>query len=241
MRHFLIKDHYYFGWGLFAVLMVVFFLLARRLPPSPQPANGPSASPRGGFSYAGIAAACVAMIVGPAWSLAASNPAAAQVAVRELPTNPGAWRGPLAASDSWQPDFPGADAQQQVEYRSTSSAVRVYVATYASQRQGKELVGFDNSLLDKHHDTLVAERRVSQDGLEVNELETERSGTTALIWYRYEIGSRYLARGIAAQLQYAVASLVGAPTSRLIALRTECVPDCAAARPQLAELLQTLN
>jgi EpsI family protein len=241
MRHFLIREHYYFGWGLFAVVMLVFFVLARRLPSSPQPSDEAIAPQPGGFSYAGIAAACVAMIIGPAWSLAATRPDAEHVAVRQLPTDPAGWRGPLAASESWQPDFPGADAQQRAEYRRAADVVEVYVATYASQRQGKELVGFDNSILDKHQDALLAERRVTDDALTVNEIETDRSGRSALIWYRYEIGSRYLARGIAAQLQYAVASLAGAPTSRLVALRTDCGVDCGAARSRLAELLQTLQ
>jgi len=240
MHHFLIKDHYYFGWGLFAVLMAVFFVIARRLPPSSEPAHATSPL-RGGFSYAGVVAACVAMIIGPAWSLAVATSDAEQVAARELPTNPGAWRGPLVAGNSWQPHFPGADAQQHVEYRSASSAVEVYIATYASQRQGKELVGFDNSILDARQDSLLAEQRVAHEGFEVNEIEADRSGRSALIWYRYEIGSRQFARGIAAQLQYGVTSLAGAPTSRLLALRTDCVPDCAAVRPRLVELLQTLQ
>jgi EpsI family protein len=240
MQHFLVRvDHYYFGWFVFAFAMALFFAIARRLPLLEAEARAEEATPPGRVKLAGVAATLAAMLVGPAWSLVAtasnagSEPAA-------LPVDPGDWRGPFSARSRWQPYYPGADAQQRAEYRGETGAVTVYVATYASQRQGKELIGYDNSILGKSSDASAS--AASLPDLMIKELEVSAPDEgRSLIWYRYRIGARPFARDITAQLYYGVASLVSSPVSQIIAMRAECVPDCAQARAALTDLLQELS
>ena len=59
------------------------------------------------------------------------------------------------------------------------------------------------------------------------------TGTHALLWWTYRIGSRNFAEGLPAQLWYGVASLWTAPVSAIVALRAECRPDCDHARVAL--------
>lgn len=241
MQHFLIQvDHYYFGWFVFAIAMVLFFAIARRLPLAASPESGAqTASAPSRVKLSGVAAALAAMIVGPVWSfLAAASDASSAPAA--LPVDPGDWRGPFSASSRWQPYYPGADAEQRAEYRREANAVTVYVATYARQRQGKELIGYDNSILGKSSDTVAS--AASLPDLVIKELEVSEPGSaTSLVWYQYTIGSRALARDITAQLYYGAASLVSSPVSRIVAMRAECASDCAQARAALTDLLQELS
>jgi exosortase A len=241
MQHFLVRvDHYYFGWFVFAFAMALFFAIARRLPLSETAeVRAEDATPPGRVKLAGVAAALAAMIVGPVWSLvAAASSASGEPAA--LPVDPGEWRGPFSAPSRWQPHYPGADAQQRADYRGTTGAVTVYVATYASQRQGKELIGYDNSILGKSSDASAS--AASLPDLMIKELEVSGPDEgRSLIWYQYRIGARPFARDITAQLYYGVASLVSSPVSQIIAMRAECVPDCAQARAALTDLLQELS
>ncbi len=241
MQHFLVRvDHYYFGWFVFAFAMALFFAIARRLPLSESTeASAGEVTPPGRVKLAGVAAALAAMIVGPVWSLVASASNASSEPAA-LPVDPGEWRGPLSARSRWQPYYPGADAQQRAEYRGTTGVVTVYVATYASQRQGKELIGYDNSILGKS--SAASTSAASLPDLMIKELEVSVPDEgRALIWYRYRIGARPFARDITAQLYYGAASLVSRPVSQIIAMRAECVPDCAQARAAMTDLLQELS
>ncbi|MGH8185055.1 MAG: exosortase C-terminal domain/associated protein EpsI, partial [Steroidobacteraceae bacterium] len=231
---------YYFGWLVFAVAMVLFFAIARRLPlaPSAEPGAQEAVS-SSRVKLSGVAAALAAMIVGPAWSLVAVASQASS-APAALPVDPGDWRGPFTTRSHWQPYYPGADAQQRADYRGETGAVTVYVATYARQRQGKELIGYDNSILGKS--SAADASAASLPDLTMKELAvSEPDSRRSLVWYQYRIGSRSFARDITAQLYYGVASLVSSPVSRIIAMRAECVPDCAQARAALTDLLQEVN
>jgi exosortase A len=240
MQHFLIQvDHYYFGWFVFAIAMALFFTIARRLPLASLQTEIEQTPMPSRVKLSGVAAALAAMIVGPAWSLlAAASESTAASAI--FPIDPGDWRGPFSASNRWQPYYPGADAEQRVEYRDAAHSVTVYVATYARQRQGKELIGYENSILGKSSDSVASTALLPE--LTIKELEVSGSDSGAsLVWYRYRIGSRAFARDITTQLYYGAASLVSRPASRIIGMRTECVPDCVQARSRLADLLQELS
>jgi exosortase len=248
MQHYLVRvDHYYFGWGVFALAMVLFFVIARRMPLSaPQAtAHRADSSAKGTSRLGGVAAALIALSIGPAWSIAngASNAASgAMVGANTLPVDPGAWRGPFADRGSWQPRYPAADLQQRGEYRSSIGAISAFVAAYSYQRQGKEMIGFDNSLLGDSPVEITATARHELAGYSVKELELiDANGRMSVLWYRYRIGSRYFSSDLPTQLYYGLASLVSAPTSRLIALRADCSVDCEKARTALAELLRAFD
>jgi hypothetical protein len=228
MQHYLVRvSHYEFGWVVFAFMMLLYFLIARRLPLR-QVDGTVHASPTGDSRrtvWMAVLASVAAVAVGPVWeAVSPVRPASIEPGRVALPENPAGWSGPHAAKAGasgagWNPVFPGADYRQMGEYRRDGRRVEAFVAAYAFQQQGKELVGYDNSL--------------SGTQLEAGQPFTMR--------HVYRIGRLQTKIGIVAQLGYALQSLGAAPVSGIIALRAACTPDCVSANTALDELMQALE
>ena len=242
MRHYLITvDHYYFGWFLFVFTMAAFFWLASRMPTRPLVAASTGIGSR---TSSWVSAAIIAVIVagvGPALD-ALSPIRAASAAPMLLPELQTPWQGPHAASpEDWQPKYPGADWAQVADYRKEGRTASGFVAQYLQQRQGKELVGFDNSLPGSGAG--VETREVINTGAgEAVLLQTEDKTGRSMIAYRFLIGDAHRVGDFSAQLTYAVASLRGPLVSQLVAARARCTgADCSVARTDATELLEQLD
>jgi exosortase A len=244
MQHYLVRvDHYRFGWIVFAVAMSIFVLIARRLPvtDSPEVMRGVSTVefPQSRIWLAAVAAIGL-MAVGPMWNhltITSVAPYPAQDLL--LPVVSSAQStGPLpSARFNWAPRFHGVDDAVHGRYVTNGHDIEMYTAVYTSQRQGKELVAESNSMLGTERVSISSERNVG----EWRELEMRTAVGDELIRYQYRIGATRTTNDLWAQLSYGLRSFAGAPLSRLVALRTDCVPDCEAARQRLEALAQTLN
>lgn len=240
MQHFLVRvDHGTFGWVVFAVAMLVYVFIVRRwrypdAPVASTPVRGDS-----GWRRFGVGAALAAMATGivPLWIWVAPIGAADRPNLA-IPAGIDGWSGPTSrCAMHWKPRYESADWQQQREYRRDGQAVCLYMATYLSQHQGKELINYFQSIHEPDSDVVAARvREVS--GLALNELQLgSRTGADRLIWYAYAIGDTSMRRGIEAQLAYAMGTLWGPRASSVYAVSAECAPDCAAARESLQAFL----
>lgn len=242
MQHPLITEgHYYFGWKIFAGTMVVFFLLARRLPLSADTsARTPETdATRPSFALGvGIAAAVAA--IGPVWAAITAPPDISNVRLSVSDMQKGEWVAESRAS-GWTPTLQGADATAQRGYRAADGGrVDMFVAVYLWQKQGKELHGYGNSVVGDLHARIEAQEVIEREGTPINELVLEdAAGAQQLIWYYYEIGSTRTASGLGQQFLYAAQSLTSAPTSKIVGMRSACANDCAAARVRLANFLRS--
>jgi exosortase A len=245
MQHYLIRvDHYYFGWGVFAVVMTIFFLIIRRLPASQKnlsATDSRTVAEQGSAVrpvFGGVAAAVAVLAVGPAWGLVARG-AATESGQAALPATVSEWRGPFPGATEWLPRFVGADHQAFAVYQDDSGEVSVFVATYLRQEQGKELIGYDNSVIGEGAWRARFGGRFGWQGIALNESIVSRDvGSDFVVWSTYEIGGRHFARGLSSQLWYGFASLAGAPVSRVVAVRAECAPLCDDARDRLGRFLE---
>jgi len=239
MQHYLVTvDHYYFGWVLFAIVLVGYVFLAGHLPrraraerpAGPAPATGSSA--RVG---AAVALAIAALAAGPAWSLV--QPRGSAVAAAPPPVVAG-WSGPESSLGDWRPVFANADEELLVEYFSDAAgAVAVYRAVYRSQRQNKELRGFGNTVVGVHYRELEAEAleaRAGSGAVPVVERRIEgRDGQLRLVWSLFAVAGEPTPMRPRDQVAYGVRSLFGAPPASVVALSAECKPDCDRARSAL--------
>lgn len=141
-------DHIVYGWLFFAVVMAAVLAIGWRwFDRDPDtPAFDPArlqALPRRRIDPL-VAAALVLTTASlfPAWAaIGATRPAPLPPALA-LPAPPG-WRQVPPAPPVWTPHYPGADRFARVRYVDTSGrTVDLALAAYASQREGKELVGF---------------------------------------------------------------------------------------------------
>ena len=244
MHSSLLRNHYWFGWGVFAVALFVFFKLAARFEPAEPPAAAVTASASAGArappgaGLAGLAIAVAVLVALPVANVALRlmRPAA--------PLAPGADPGApwvpalLDINTSWQPVYPGADRRQRQTFdNGTGDMVEVFSVSYLRQRQGAKLVGIDTSLTGRE---LLAgpEQTVAGPTGSFRETEVaERASPHAhyLIWSRYETAGRDFASPFPAQLWYGINALVSNPSASLVALRAACRPDCTLARRTLLE------
>ena len=241
MQHYLVRvDHYYFGWVLFACTMIAFFWIAHRLPigagdewPSRASADSGSITFKRGVAFAGGAALLAAL----APIFAALVPVgSAPLAIAPLHAVVEGWSGPGACPDDWAPVFPSADERQLVEYQRGAHGVCLFVARYRSQRQGKELVAYENSVLGPTATEIVSQGLAKIDGLELNEVRVATADTPdQLIWYTYRVGDKFERRAVLEQLRYGVASILSSPASSVAAFATVCEPDCEAASARLRQ------
>jgi exosortase A len=246
MQHYLITvDHYRFGWIVFAGCMTIFFLLARRLPTSLRreiPDESAAVADIGTLAR-GAAYAVAGFSLAPIWNFVSPTAAAADFeSVVLLPSKLNGWSGPqLEQGDGWRPVFVGADRSQMGSYRNVhrGTIVEMFAAVYAQQAQGKELVGYGNSIAGADHDGLQRER--VDVGWDAVELKAFSDGRPWLIWYYYDIDGVRTATDRFAQIYYGLASLRSDPLSSVIALRTICASDCAAERQHLKDFVSMLE
>ncbi len=228
MQHFLIREHYTFGWVLFAIVVGTFIWITAK--PDPEAASSTHTdSPvtsRGPQAIAYMAAAAVlliAPILGQALAAAdARTPAPMKM---EFPAGRTNWSGPtLLATSDWRPKFLGADIVEQVTYRDgVGNSVEVAAIIYRLQEQGSELIGDSASLLGDSKTTVVSDEIVSTPAGKFRELIGEdRERRRFLIRYRYDIGGRQFVKPLQSQLWYGIRSLGGAPYSALLAYGTAC-------------------
>jgi EpsI family protein len=236
MQHFLIKEHYTFGWALFAVIVGTFIWITAR--PELNDAKSSAAAPAPATHRAWVpiyASAALVMVLVPmlGQALAAADARSSASIRMEFPVGRGGWSGPApAAGSNWGPRFPGADILQRVTYRdSAGNPVEVAVIVYRLQQQGAELVGDSASLLGDNLHSISSEEIVSTWAGKFRELigqDNERS--RFLVRYRYDIGGRQFVEPLRSQLWYGVRSLGGAPYSALLAYGAACETTCDTAR-----------
>jgi EpsI family protein len=183
-----------------------------------------------------IAFTTAALAAGPGWALAQNQPSA----VAALPPPDVAGFGsPKPSLGDWRPVFANADEEILVEYyRDAAVTVAVYRAVYHSQRQGKELRGFGNSVTGpRYREVEATEREVRIDGGSLTLLERvieSDDGRRRLVWSLYAVDGKPTAMRLTDQVAYGVRSLFGPPPASVVALSAECLPDCDRARTVLA-------
>jgi len=238
MQHYLVRvDHSVFGWVVFAVAMAVFLLLGRRRPLDPIRAAHPQSRARARTFAPVYLLGALAAAIGPGWMLVMPVRVAAAPNV-SAPAGVDGWAGQAGSCRGrWRPQYPAADLTSKIEFTRGRQAVCFYSATYLSQHQDKELIGYFSSIYDPDSEVVSSVVRQAA-GRTVNEIQLgSETAADRIVWYAYVVGEREIRRGIEAQLRYALGTLHGAPASSVYAISAPCRPDCAAARAALNDFL----
>lgn len=247
MQHYLVKvDHQDFGWALFGVVLLAFFLIVRRWPavdPPSREASAGSASGASGPSIKVVVLGLAAMMTGPLLaSLAHSRPIAETVTIKTPD-----WAGWIPREDServWHPVFPGADAELRRDVWHDGSWVRTYAAGFAYQDQSRELAGHGVSLLGDGQwawsgPLRTVETSAGSARTHWSEREASRGEARTIIWWTYQVGTARVASAFAQQLRFGIVSLWKRPVAGVVVLSADCIPDCEAARQSLSALARS--
>lgn len=157
-------DHLVYGWGFFAAIMLAFLVIGNTI------ADWPSSPDEGGYGFAGTFTA-------NAWSPVMAVPAVLMVAAAPLYADLVMGRGssdglaidpklmlepalaldlgPIcktthapAAAAAWRPRFETADMTQRLTIDCGGGPVDLFLAYYAEEREGAELIQHGNRLAD---------------------------------------------------------------------------------------------
>lgn len=248
MQSGLIANHYEFGWVIFTIGLVPFFLLARQIEkrldrgePRPEPAE---AIDRGQYQrvlkravVAGLVAATGPVLyyaVNAMPSASSGGPALAALA------GDGTWTADDSGQTrpfSWQPEYQGAASHETPVF--TDGTARVYADRFVFHRQtqGAKLIGFPNRLADPE---AVRDDRVvgpvdpaGTRWLRQAIIATPEGGV--LTWYWYRVGGMEAATRAHAKLLEVPAFFTRRRSAEFIALSAPCGPDdCASAFNTLA-------
>lgn len=248
MQGYLVRvDHYKFGWVLFAVLLVIYFWLARKIAPD-EPMSRPSVSkgerPAGpGSGYLAVACSLLAMAAGPALAKAAEHIAKPGPAALSLPQGAAGWSGPNPADMTWVPRYFQPDAEAMGAYAKGEAKLATYLNAYVYQAQGHELVYYQNDVLGGAGWQRLGARSVSVDTTEgkrfpYTEIEAfDADGNHWLVARTQVVGGRVFDREIASKLYYGIAVLRRQPVSGLIAVAAQCSNGCGQAHADIQSFL----
>ena len=210
-------DHLVYGWGFFAVIMLIFLAIGNAIADSPAGERGD------GFAGTTGTAATEARTSGT-WRLAYALPAVALIAAAPLyatfvlsegshsiDIDPKLMLDPTLALDlgpackadhapagTWRPQFASADMAQGLTIDCGGQPVDLFLAYYAHEREGAELIQHGNRLADGESWTRIATswHKAGIDGLPALLRKEELYGRAAgdrivLAWYW--IGGRLIA------------------------------------------------
>jgi len=177
-----------------------------------------------------LVAACGVVLVALAPLAAdglASRATVSTVIEATIPTVDQPWTALPNRSGDWLPHFKGADAEVAQSYTAGNHDVHLYIAYYARQKQGAELVNEDNVLIDGKNWVRLAEQqtRAVIDGRElaVHEIvsRSSQSHGRRLMWTWYWVGGEFTSNPYYAKLLQAKVLLSGEPRAAAIAVATD--------------------
>lgn len=240
----LVADHYNFGWIIFSISMIPFFLLARYL--QPEPAEAEETQPeeiktttkkRLSFklcclaSLSLVAVFCLPKLVTHKKHLPAS-----------LPTSPvqqlEAWyvKPSIAKKSDWQAKIRGFDQRQRWQLINKTSYKKVHldIFSYNIQSQGKELISDHNTIIDNKHyrSRELAEQFIN--GIKLTPTVINDSGSKKrLIIYWYNVAGVNSSNKYIAKLLETANLFQKKVSSSAYVISTNCRNQCT---EELAEL-----
>jgi EpsI family protein len=234
-------DHVTYGWLFFGVVMSLLLWLGSRwreaadgkrvkagqrlsLPPA-QTSSLTEPDRRQTWSIQALALTAAGGIgvlaLAPFSASVMSTPPEQPLVIRpEAPQVRLPWQASTKTVVDWTPRFVGADAEVMQSYTTGVQTVRLYIAYYASQRQGAEVINSTNDLTHGKQWMRIAEgyTYATVDGrrLAVHESTLQSWQSHRLVWSWYWVAGTFTANPYWAKLLQAKARLGGGGQSAAV-------------------------
>jgi len=153
-------DHIIYGWVFFGIVMVVMFWIGTLwLEPAAVQEEQDATEAESRRSQPGVSAVAVAayaagvLAVVGTWGAAGAYANARQAIDQQVavhlsaPKGENGWRLESKPITRWTPHYLGYDGRLQAVYERAGRKVGLYLAYYARQRQGRELINYDNVMV----------------------------------------------------------------------------------------------
>ena len=246
----LIDDHEFFGWVLFAITLVPFFLLAnwmmnrRPEPPAPVrqalPRHAHASTPRLAVALVSL----TALTLLPSFLLSAPFSQTTDIRL-QAPERLGPLEQTANGDDAaWQPILRGSPSVLRQSYSDGENTAHLGLWHYADQRQGSELVQHGNRLVEGgtwqviHRDTLDIDGTAWQTMV----LEHRLAGYRKAVLWSYNVAGAWTTGNLEAKALLLRGAFQGRRDGTLFSLNARChEPDCATTVTELADALESIG
>jgi exosortase A len=233
MQHWLIDDHYQFGWVTFAIMMIPVLFFGRWLEHRAPPKESAQMRPLWSFELPEshrvltVAALCLVVLPGVAWWGVSRAGTVAPPPV--LPTAVDGWQLDGPAALDWRPLQPGHTTELNGRYTDGAREVDLWLVHYDRQETGRKLIGYGNAM------ARPGDGRLVPSDSEAGELRLMTGGRhDRLLRYRFEVNGRVSASPLRAKLDEVAGNFTGRPSAHGAFFSARCLqPDCADAREVL--------
>jgi EpsI family protein len=257
MTHSLIEDHVWLGWVVFSIFYVFFMFMLNYFLNNKIGAEAnveeDSQNVQGGMSLSIKVATMliIAASVGPALSvtlqfLGNSNNNIAKTI--ELPQKVAEWQMTDKYMSDWIPEWMGPDSSVLERYQNElGNYIDVYVAYYADQAQGKEVVNSENRAFDRGKWKIIEtsesnNENVSKEIIEYKEtIIRNKSGNERLLWQWYEINDKKIIDDLEVKFYGLLALLKGKPDASAYIVSMEVNKNYSHARENIKHFVVGMN
>lgn len=250
MQHWMVEDHEGLGWALYAGLM--YPLLWMLMPKVKQqigiisetkfkPGNvSDNVLPlRKQYLYGGVLTGLIIffVVIKNVESQVLSLPNTFPSIDLVFPDGAEQWIGPEYVDNGWRPVFHGADKVLVANYRKDDESVMLYVAYYAHQRQGAELINSENDFFAGANEIVVpngTRHILAGDSESQHVVEVEfRSVKEKVIWYWYNVAGISTTNKITAKLLEIWGAVISNRSARVVSISIDSDQDSDSARKVL--------
>ncbi|MCP5373669.1 MAG: exosortase A [Hyphomicrobiales bacterium] len=213
-------DHIIYGWVFFSLVMLIVLGIGMLFRDRDLHAELPPAIPVGGAGAgtgrlaAMTVAACLVAALAPGFVYYSESALAGRTVGRlAAPTTNPPWLAVPASEPDWRPAYPGTDGELFQTYRAGKRQVSLYIAYYAYQRDGSEVVNSTNRVADgevwKRAALGHAAARVDGAPLQVIQTRILAPQGNRLVWSWHWVDGVFTADAKEAKLRQARAVLLG--------------------------------
>jgi exosortase A len=199
------QDHIYLGYVIFVITIAALFWIGRRYEDVATrselglEASSEVVDPRRREivpKFAILATiSFLVLLSGPQIPLGAEETVAKDhLFVSRLPRAVEGWQGPISPMLPYRPEYSGYTSHLSGGYEKKGQLVEIHVIYYSEQKQGAELIGFQNHVIDPDvwRSALNSEsgekKLVAVDGLSINSATVTDDRNMLHLWYWYDVG-----------------------------------------------------
>jgi EpsI family protein len=254
MKHSLIDDHVWLGWVVFSVfygffIIVVSHYLNKKKVNKNERNSRYLANKAGRLMSVKVATVLIiAASVGPVLSVtlqALSNGSDKEIQIT-LPENLGEWQVTNKRVYDWLPKWINPDSTVLKRYQNTlGGSIDIYIAYYANQSQGKEVINSDNKAFDRNvwkvEETSIVKQEINNEIIEYKEIVIRNNyGTKRVLWQWYMVNDKKIANNLEVKFYGLLAALIGKRDAATVIVSKEIIQDYSEEREKMKQFTESL-
>jgi exosortase A len=215
-------DHLLYGWVFFGLVMLILFWAGSfwrqdiQAPSEQGTPAGTASGPSRSAAPASLFAACLTaalVTVAPSYSEYRESPDAGHFISLALPTGANGWRTVDDESLRFRPHYVGSRSTLDTLYERDGQRVGLYIAYYAQQREGAEMISSQNVLVAERDRTVnqISQRTISNSRTQPDVIQTRlrSSEREFIVWHWYWLGDGWMLDPRLVKMRQAVNKLMG--------------------------------